>query len=70
MAILGIAFQQSLAFQEAPNAVSDGVRQMAQLSTRRRLHPTKADARSGCVINVDTIQKEHVKMKSGLSFTR
>ncbi len=48
---------------QAPDALSDGVRQAGQLSTRRRLHPAKSGARSSCAINVDTIKKEHVKMK-------
>ena len=62
IAVLGITFQQSLAFQEAPNAVSDGVCQLGQLSARRRLHPAKPRARSIRAIDVDTIEKKDMKM--------
>ena len=37
---------------------------MGQLSTRGGLHPAKSAARSIRAINVDTIQKEHMKMKA------
>ena len=39
---------------------SNSVRQLGQLSTRRRLHPAKSGARSIRAIDVDTIQKNGV----------
>ena len=42
--------------------LSDGVRQVGQLGTRRRLHPAKPHVRSIRAIDVDPIEKKHVKM--------
>ena len=59
-AVLGITFQQPLAFKETSAALSDGVCQLSQLSTRRRLHPAKSRARPIRAIGVDTIEKEQL----------
>ena len=61
-AVVGIAFEQPLAFQATPDALSDGVRQLGQLSTRRRLHPAKPHARPRGTIDVDTVEKAHVEV--------
>jgi len=42
--------------QDAQKRLSNGVRQVRQLSTRRRLHPAKSRARSIRAIDVDTIE--------------
>ncbi|MFT5116031.1 MAG: hypothetical protein ACI8P9_005392, partial [Parasphingorhabdus sp.] len=42
------------ALQETTNAPRDGVRQVVQLGTCRRLHPTKLRAQSIRDIDVDT----------------
>jgi hypothetical protein len=62
IAVLGIAFQQPLVLQETSDSVSDGVRQLGQLSTRGCLHPAKPPARSIRAIDEDTIQKKQVEM--------
>ena len=62
IAVLGIAFQQPLTFQETPDAPSDGVRQVCQLSTRRCLHPAKSGTRPFRAIDVDTIEKKYMKV--------
>jgi hypothetical protein len=55
-----IAFQQALALQEMPDSVSNGVRQVRQLSTLRRLYPANSDARSILAIDVNTIEKKYM----------
>jgi len=62
IAVLGIAFQQALALQATSDAMRDGVCQLSQLGTRRRLHPAKLDARPIRAIDVDTVQKEHMEV--------
>ena len=52
----------ALALQEAPDAPGDGVCQMVQLSSRRRLHPTKSQARSSSAIDVETIEKKYMEV--------
>ena len=59
IAVLGVAFQQPLVFQEAPDAVSDGVGQLRDFSTRRRLGSLEPSAQSIGDVDVDPIQKEH-----------
>ena len=63
IAVLGIAFHQPPALQETSDAPSYGVPQVGQLSTARRLHPTKSRARPIRAIDVDTIEKKYMQVK-------
>ena len=40
-AVIGIPFQQALAFQKPAGAPSEGVRQLHEFGARRRLHPAE-----------------------------
>ena len=42
IAVLGIALQQSLSFEEAADARCESLGQSGELSTRRRLHPAQS----------------------------
>ena len=57
IAVLGILFQQALAFQIPGQTVRDGVDELCKLVVRRCLNPAK----SGCgtfVFHIDTIEKQ------------
>jgi hypothetical protein len=71
IAVLGITFQQPLMFQETPDALSGGVRQLGKLSTRRRLHPAKPRARPIGGIDIDTIQKNgYIRVSQLLNYNK
>jgi hypothetical protein len=69
IAVLGIAFQQPLALRETTDTLGDGVCQMRQLGTARRLHPTKSRARSVRAIDVDAIEKKYAEVDIQIELT-
>jgi hypothetical protein len=66
IAVLGIAINEALSLKETTHPPGDGVAESGEFVTGRRLHPLKLPERSVPALDIDAVQKKHVKMDIGV----
>jgi len=59
-AVVGIALNQTLALQETAHTPGDGMGELCEFVTGRRLHPLKPHERPVPSLDVHAVQNEHV----------